>query len=120
MRFSGVGLRRRSASISLRSRFGGNIAGKVAPHEDTHATRSFSGHDETPAPHRGQSGEDALGQPDSWLEQLVPLYGAMLRRRLEADLPVKGRELLALAQLEWRLENQRQVKRLNDLTRGLA
>jgi hypothetical protein len=67
-----------------------------------------------------QSEESPLDEPDSWLEHVVPLYGAMLKRRLEADLPVNGRELLALAQLEWRLENQRQVKRLNDLTRGLA
>lgn len=64
--------------------------------------------------------ESRLDEADSWLEQLVPLYGAMLRRRLVADLPVNGRDILALAQLEWRLENQRQVKRLNDLTRGLA
>ena len=64
--------------------------------------------------------EDLPVDADSWLEQLVPLYGAMLRRRLEADLPVNGREILALAQLEWRLENERQVQRLNDLTRGLA
>lgn len=67
-----------------------------------------------------QPAESRLAQPDSWLEQLVPLYGATLKRRLEADLPVNGRELLALAQLEWRLENQRQVKRLNELTRGLG
>ena len=64
--------------------------------------------------------ESPLDEVDSWLEQLVPLYGRMLRRRLEADLPVNGRDILALAQLEWRLENQRQVKRLNDLTRELA
>jgi hypothetical protein len=64
--------------------------------------------------------EHSPAETDSWLEQLVPLYGAMLRRRLETDLPVNGREILALAQLEWRLENQRQVKRLNKLTRGLT
>lgn len=63
---------------------------------------------------------DAQLSPESWLEELVPLYGAMLKRRLEADLPVSGRELLALAQLEWRLESQRSVKRLNELTRGMA
>jgi hypothetical protein len=44
----------------------------------------------------------------------------MLKRRLEADLPVSGRELLALAQLEWRLESQRSMKRLNALTREMA
>lgn len=59
-------------------------------------------------------------EAESWLEQLVPLFGAMLKRRLEADLPVSGRELLALANLEWRLENQRQIERLNAMTRGLA
>lgn len=59
-------------------------------------------------------------EPGSWLERLVPLFGRMLRRRFEADLPVSGRDLVALANLELRLENQRQVKRLNDLTRRFA
>lgn len=60
------------------------------------------------------------GDAESWLEELVPLYGALLKRRLEADLPVNGRELLAFADLELRLRNQRQVKRLNELTRGFV
>lgn len=64
--------------------------------------------------------ESRLDEVDSWLEKLVPLYGAMLRQRLETGLPVNGRDILALAQLEWRLENQRQVQRLNDLTREFA
>src|SRR5829696_4950795 len=66
-------------------------------------------------------GEDRGGaarpEQDSLLEQLVPLYGAMLKRRLETDLPVNGRELLALVQLEFRLKNQRELEQMNALTR---
>src|SRR5215204_3466183 len=50
-------------------------------------------------------------QPESWLEQLVPLYGEMLKRRLEAGLHVKPRELIALLDLERRLESARTVER---------
>jgi len=66
---------------------------------------------------RAERGGAAGPEQDSWLEQLLPLYGAMLKRRLAADLPVSGRELLALAQLEFRLENKREVEQLNALTR---
>lgn len=59
-------------------------------------------------------------EPDSWLEQLVPLYGGVLKQRLEAGLPVKPRELLAFFALEQRLDNARAIDRLNALTRGLA
>jgi hypothetical protein len=54
---------------------------------------------------------------DSWLEQLVPLYGRALKRRLDAGEPVSGRELLALANLEARLETKRTIERLNALLR---
>jgi hypothetical protein len=60
--------------------------------------------------------EDRVEQA-SWLAQLLPLYGRMLVRRLERDLPVSGRDLLALADLELRLQNQRRLKRLNALAR---
>lgn len=54
----------------------------------------------------------------SRLEQLVPLYGAMLKRDLEQGVPVKGRELLAFAELELRLENWRMFERARALTRS--
>ena len=67
----------------------------------------------------GANADDSTS-PESWLEQLVPLYGAALKQRLEAGLPVKARELLALIDLERRLDDARTVKRLNALTRGFA
>jgi len=60
--------------------------------------------------------EDGPGQA-SWLARLLPLYGRMLMRRLDGDLPVSGRDLLALADLELRLQNQGRLERLNALAR---